>query len=63
MIEWELWDTKTIAERFKLTRRYVEERVVAQPSFPEPTPVTDGGKPRWVAHEVIAWYHSRRQAA
>jgi predicted DNA-binding transcriptional regulator AlpA len=63
VIAWELWDTSTIAERFKLTRKYVEERVVSQPTFPPPIPLTDGGRPRWIASEVISWVESRRQAA
>lgn len=63
MIAWELWDTTTIAERFKRTRKYVEERIVAQPTFPAPVSVTDGGRPLWIASEVIAWVEARRQAA
>lgn len=63
MNAWELWDTTTIAERFKLTRKYVEERVVSQPTFPTPIPLTENGKPRWIAAEVIEWVQARRQAA
>lgn len=60
---WELWDTTTIAERLKYTRRYVEEKIVARPDFPQPIRLFETAKPRWVASEVIAWAEARRQAA
>lgn len=63
-MRWELWDTSTIAERTAYTRRYVEEKIVAQPDFPSPIRATgEGGKPRWIAAEVMAWFEARRQQA
>jgi predicted DNA-binding transcriptional regulator AlpA len=63
-VTWELWDTSTMADRFKRTRKYVEEKIVSQPDFPAPVRLTgDGARPLWVASEVIAWAESRRQAA
>jgi predicted DNA-binding transcriptional regulator AlpA len=61
-MRWELWDTSTIAERTTYTRKYVEERFVARPDFPAPIRV-DGGRPRWIASEVMAWFEQFRQQA
>lgn len=61
---WELWNTAAIAERTGYTRRYVEEKIVPRPDFPEPIRATgEGAKPRWVASEVMAWFESRREGA
>ena len=61
-MRWELWSTKIIAERVGLTRRYVEEKIVARPDFPEPIKIAGVGRPRWVAAEVQAWVEQWRQA-
>jgi predicted DNA-binding transcriptional regulator AlpA len=64
MRDWELWDTSTIAEKFKRTRKYVEEKIVSLPDFPAPVRLTGGSaRPLWVASDVISWAESRRQAA
>lgn len=61
LMRWELWSTNTIAERVGLSRRYVEEKVVARPDFPAPLR-PGGGRPRWVAAEVIEWFERWRAA-
>lgn len=63
MTTWELWDTGTIAERTCYSRKYIEERVVAHPEFPEPIRVEGVGRPRWLASEVQAWFEKWRAAA
>jgi predicted DNA-binding transcriptional regulator AlpA len=61
-MRWELWNTAAIAERTGYSRRYVEEKIVARPDFPTPIRAT-GGKPRWVAAEVVSWFEARREQA
>lgn len=63
MNDWACWNTSTIADRLGFTRKYVEERIVSHPTFPVPLEITDGGRPRWIASEVIAWAEARRRAA
>lgn len=61
-MRWELWSTKIIAERVGLTRRYVEEKIVAHPDFPTPIRAGGVGRPRWVASEVQEWFERWREA-
>lgn len=63
-MRWELWNTDEIATRTCYTRKYVEEKIVSRPDFPQPIRATgEEARPRWVASEVIAWFEARRQAA
>ncbi len=57
-MNWELWDTATIAKRTKYDRRYVAERIVVRPDFPAPTNIDGKGKPRWLSTAVAAWFES-----
>jgi predicted DNA-binding transcriptional regulator AlpA len=62
-MRWELWDTETIAERTCYSRKYVEEKVVSKPDFPQPIRLGGIGRPRWVASAVMAWFEAQQRAA
>jgi hypothetical protein len=61
----ELWGFDEIAAHSKFERNYVVNYITALPDFPRPIRVGKDGKghPRYIAHEVIAWFKARQEKA
>lgn len=58
-IEYDMWDTATIAVCLKCSEAQVRERLAPQPDFPKairlPTVTGGRGQPRYRAAEVLNW--------
>ena len=48
-------DTATIAEMLGYTRKYVTEKIVTSPDFPEPKIYVSRQCRRWAAEDVLEW--------
>lgn len=57
-----LWGIKEIAE-YASYGETLTRRIAAQPDFPKPIRVFNGGHPRWEADEVRDWFRARKDAA
>ena len=55
-----LWGVSSIARFADYSYSKVVRDIVPREDFPKPIRVTDGCQPRWIAGEVIAWFHARR---
>lgn len=55
----ELWTIEDIALFIKRKKRYVGERMVNMPGFPQairlPAPTGGRGNPLWKANEIVEW--------
>lgn len=65
----ELWTVEDIASFLKRKKRYVGERLVNMPGFPQairlPAPTGGRGNPLWKAAEIYAWvdkFQEKRKA-
>ena len=67
-VEYDLWDSDTIAAYLKCSAAHVMQRYAPLPNFPQTIRLPTGGSrgtPRWKAADVIAWaekYQERRKA-
>ena len=48
----QLWDIKTCAEYFGVSREYFAQYVASKPGFPESAKI---GHRKWIGQEVIDW--------
>lgn len=59
----DLWSTREVAAYLKYTVAQTRDRIVTQPTFPEPIRIRTGsgrGQPRWKAIEVMQWAEGQR---
>lgn len=57
-IQYDLWDSETVANFFKVTPKHVLQRYAPLPDFPQPIRLPSerrSGQPLWKAVEIIAW--------